>query len=279
MRAALAASLAEEAARLAISGASDSSREGDLVDLFDAPGPSSAPSGSFGSGSQSVTLDASLVELLTGTPFQNASSPVAGKGKQPLVDPFAFPPDAVSPNVAGGNPFAGTLAAGGLPTMPPISTPPVNNARDPFASSAAHDPFAVPQVTQQPTGVTHSSNNSSGSNPFASAIHDPFAVPLNAGLSQNANPFAAPSPGGTGFGGVPATPPSSAVRSNPLFNANAEANAGAGASSQSRTLNGHVTAAARVSQSAVNDPFAALAESARSPPRLPGSDPHNPFLK
>ena len=240
MRAALAASLAEEAAKLKIEKESGM----DLVDLFDA----SASVAAAGSSSQSATLDASLVELLT------PSEPlVQGKGKAPVVDPFTAS--------GTGNPFAQTQ--GGLPPIQPNQpNPPGTPPCNPFMPaavqpSAVNDPFAndpfAPRA-QQPAAASGSSN------PFMS-VSDPFAAPTNATPNPTpaANPFAVPSPGGSGFGAIPSTPPGSGIRSNTLFNAGGVSGSGSAA------MNG----ASRPSPSSAvdNDPFAALVEGAKSPPK------------
>ena len=102
MRAALAASLAEEAARLALEEGKEkpSSAAEALVDLFDAPSSSGgAANGTPSAHAAGATMDASLVDLLSpggaGGAGGGGSPSAAEKGKAAAVsDPFA------------GNPFA-----------------------------------------------------------------------------------------------------------------------------------------------------------------------------
>jgi len=266
MRAALAASLAEEAARLALregeerAPAAEPSQATDaLVDLFGAPSSSQLPPAS--------TVDASLVDLLspaeTGASGRGSGSPAAEKGKAAATvsDPFA------------GNPFAAPATPGGAAGL----------LADPFAASAAsgsssagtadtarqhaHDPFAAAAAAASSPGP-----GSGDTNPFAA--RDPFAAAASAPGSTN--PFAAPSPGGAGFGAVPATPPGSASAtravSNPLFDAR-YSQTGApmvGGSSPARGgASGEMRSPAPVPAQPAADPFAALAEAARSPEKNP----------
>ena len=275
MRSALAASLAEEAARLALAedaegAASPATATGDLVDLFDAPsssgGSGSAARGGFPRKLASAAADASLMDLLSpGTGPGSASSPAAGspaaeKGKGVAVsDPFA---------AGHGNPFAAPTTPGGAAGV-----------ADPFAASAssgaprnaAYDPFTLAAA------AAHSGSDvgpsTSPSDPFA--VRDPFGAAA-ATPSASTNPFAAPSPGGAGFGAVPATPPGSgsATRavSNPLFDARYN-RAGAPKVAGSSSTRGGASSASPVpisARPAANvDPFAALAEAARSPEKNP----------
>ena len=257
MRAALAASLAEEAARLALEEAKEkpsSSAADALVDLFDAPSSSSgAANGSSSAHAAGATMDASLVDLLSPGGAGGGGSPSAAeKGKAAAVsDPFA------------GNPFAAPATPeGGADFL-----------HDPFAASSAsgsqqhaHDPFAAAAAASSP-------GPGPSSNPFA--VHDPFAAAAAASSPASTNPFAAPSPGGAGFGAVPATLPGSgsAARavSNPLFDARYN-QAGApmvAGSSSSGGASGSRSSPAPVPARQAADPFAALAEAARSPEKNP----------
>ena len=263
MRAALAASLAEEAARLALREAEERAPAAEkatdaLVDLFGAPSSSQLP--------PAPTVDASLVDLLspaeTGASVRGSGSPAAEKGKAAATvsDPFA------------GNPFAAPATPGGA----------AGRLADPFAASAAsgsssagtadtarqhaHDPFAAAAAARSPAP------GSGDTNPFA--VRDPFAAAASAPGSTN--PFAAPSPGGAGFGAVPATPPgsASAMRAvpNPLFDAR-YSQTGApmvGGSSPARGgASDSSPAPVPARPAADGDPFAALAEAARSPEKNP----------
>lgn len=263
MRAALAASLAEEAARLALREAEERAPAAEkatdaLVDLFGAPSSSQLP--------PAPTVDASLVDLLspaeTGASVRGSGSPAAEKGKAAATvsDPFA------------GNPFAAPATPGGA----------AGRLADPFAASAAsgsssagtadtarqhaHDPFAAAAAARSPAP------GSGDTNPFA--VRDPFAAAASAPGSTN--PFAAPSPGGAGFGAVPATPPGSASAtravSNPLFDAR-YSQTGApmvGGSSPARGgASDSSPAPVPARPAADGDPFAALAEAARSPEKNP----------
>lgn len=263
MRAALAASLAEEAARLALREAEERAPAAEkatdaLVDLFGAPSSSQLP--------PAPTVDASLVDLLspaeTGASGRGSGSPAAEKGKAAATvsDPFA------------GNPFAAPATPGGA----------AGRLADPFAASAAsgsssagtadtarqhaHDPFAAAAAARSPAP------GSGDTNPFA--VRDPFAAAASAPGSTN--PFAAPSPGGAGFGAVPATPPgsASAMRAvpNPLFDAR-YSQTGApmvGGSSPARGgASDSSPAPVPARPAADGDPFAALAEAARSPEKNP----------
>ena len=263
MRAALAASLAEEAARLALREAEERAPAAEkatdaLVDLFGAPSSSQLP--------PAPTVDASLVDLLspaeTGASVRGSGSPAAEKGKAAATvsDPFA------------GNPFAAPATPGGA----------AGRLADPFAASAAsgsssagtadtarqhaHDPFAAAAAARSPA------TGSGDTNPFA--VRDPFAAAASAPGSTN--PFAAPSPGGAGFGAVPATPPGSASAtravSNPLFDAR-YSQTGApmvGGSSPARGgASDSSPAPVPARPAADGDPFAALAEAARSPEKNP----------
>ena len=263
MRAALAASLAEEAARLALREAEERAPAAEkatdaLVDLFGAPSSSQLP--------PAPTVDASLVDLLspveTGASGRGSGSPAAEKGKAAATvsDPFA------------GNPFAAPATPGGA----------AGRLADPFAASAAsgsssagtadtarqhaHDPFAAAAAARSPAP------GSGDTNPFA--VRDPFAAAASAPGSTN--PFAAPSPGGAGFGAVPATPPGSASAtravSNPLFDAR-YSQTGApmvGGSSPARGgASDSSPAPVPARPAADGDPFAALAEAARSPEKNP----------
>ena len=111
---------------------------------------------------------------------------------------------------------------------------------------------------------------SGDTNPFAA--RDPFAAAASA--SGSTNPFAAPSPGGAGFGAVPATPPGSASAtravSNPLFDARYRQTGApmVGGSSPARG-GASGSSPAPVPAQPVADPFAALAEAARSPEKNP----------
>jgi hypothetical protein len=258
MRAALAASLAEEAARLALEEGKEkpSSAAEALVDLFDAPSSSGgAANGTPSAHAAGATMDASLVDLLSPGGAGGGGSPSAAeKGKAAAVsDPFA------------GNPFAApaTKGEGGAEFL-----------HDPFAASGgasgsqqhAHDPFAAAAAASSP-------GPGPSSNPFA--VHDPFAAAAAASPPASTNPFAAPSPGGAGFGAVPATPPGSgsATRavSNPLFDARynpAGAPMVAGSSSRGGA-SGSQSSPAPVPARQAADPFAALAEAARSPEKNP----------
>ena len=263
MRAALAASLAEEAARLALREGEERAPAAEkatdaLVDLFGAPSSSQLP--------PAPTVDASLVDLLspaeTGASGRGSGSPAAEKGKAAATvsDPFA------------GNPFAAPATPGGA----------AGRLADPFAASAAsgsssagtadtarqhaHDPFAAAAAARSPAP------GSGDTNPFA--VRDPFAAAASAPGSTN--PFAAPSPGGAGFGAVPATPPGSASAtravSNPLFDAR-YSQTGApmvGGSSPARGgASDSSPAPVPARPAADGDPFAALAEAARSPEKNP----------
>ena len=263
MRAALAASLAEEAARLALREGEERAPAAEkatdaLVDLFGAPSSSQLP--------PAPTVDASLVDLLspaeTGASGRGSGSPAAEKGKAAATvsDPFA------------GNPFAAPATPGGA----------AGRLADPFAASAAsgsssagtadtarqhaHDPFAAAAAARSPAP------GSGDTNPFA--VRDPFAAAASAPGSTN--PFAAPSPGGAGFGAVPATPPgsASAMRAvpNPLFDAR-YSQTGApmvGGSSPARGgASDSSPAPVPARPAADGDPFAALAEAARSPEKNP----------
>lgn len=263
MRAALAASLAEEAARLALREGEERAPAAEkatdaLVDLFGAPSSSQLP--------PAPTVDASLVDLLspaeTGASVRGSGSPAAEKGKAAATvsDPFA------------GNPFAAPATPGGA----------AGRLADPFAASAAsgsssagtadtarqhaHDPFAAAAAARSPAP------GSGDTNPFA--VRDPFAAAASAPGSTN--PFAAPSPGGAGFGAVPATPPGSASAtravSNPLFDAR-YSQTGApmvGGSSPARGgASDSSPAPVPARPAADGDPFAALAEAARSPEKNP----------
>jgi hypothetical protein len=258
MRAALAASLAEEAARLALEEGKEkpSSAAEALVDLFDAPSSSGgAANGTPSAHAAGATMDASLVDLLSPGGAGGGGSPSAAeKGKAAAVsDPFA------------GNPFAApaTKGEGGAEFL-----------HDPFAASGgasgsqqhAHDPFAAAAAASSP-------GPGPSSNPFA--VHDPFAAAAAASPPASTNPFAAPSPGGAGFGAVPATPPGSGsgtrAVSNPLFDARYN-QAGApmvpGSSSRGGA-SGSQSSPAPVPARQAADPFAALAEAARSPEKNP----------
>lgn len=263
MRAALAASLAEEAARLALREGEERAPAAEkatdaLVDLFGAPSSSQLP--------PAPTVDASLVDLLspaeTGASGRGSGSPAAEKGKAAATvsDMFA------------GNPFAAPATPGGA----------AGRLADPFAASAAsgsssagtadtarqhaHDPFAAAAAARSPAP------GSGDTNPFA--VRDPFAAAASAPGSTN--PFAAPSPGGAGFGAVPATPPGSASAtravSNPLFDAR-YSQTGApmvGGSSPARGgASDSSPAPVPARPAADGDPFAALAEAARSPEKNP----------
>ena len=263
MRAALAASLAEEAARLALREGEERAPAAEkatdaLVDLFGAPSSSQLP--------PAPTVDASLVDLLspaeTGASGRGSGSPAAEKGKAAATvsDPFA------------GNPFAAPATPGGA----------AGRLADPFAASAAsgsssagtadtarqhaHDPFAAAAAARSPAP------GSGDTNPFA--VRDPFAAAASAPGSTN--PFAAPSPGGAGFGAVPATPPgsASAMRAvpNPLCDAR-YSQTGApmvGGSSPARGgASDSSPAPVPARPAADGDPFAALAEAARSPEKNP----------
>jgi hypothetical protein len=177
-----------------------------------------------------------------------------------VSDPFA------------GNPFAAPATPGGA----------AGRLADPFAASAAsgsssagtadtarqhaHDPFAAAAAARSPAP------GSGDTNPFA--VRDPFAAAASAPGSTN--PFAAPSPGGAGFGAVPATPPGSASAtravSNPLFDAR-YSQTGApmvGGSSPARGgASDSSPAPVPARPAADGDPFAALAEAARSPEKNP----------
>ena len=162
MRAALAASLAEEAARLALREGEERAPAAEkatdaLVDLFGAPSSSQLP--------PAPTVDASLVDLLspaeTGASGRGSGSPAAEKGKAAATvsDPFA------------GNPFAAPATPGGA----------AGRLADPFAASAAsgsssagtadtarqhaHDPFAAAAAARSPAP------GSGDTNPFA--VRDP----------------------------------------------------------------------------------------------------------
>jgi hypothetical protein len=260
MRAALAASLAEEAARLALEEGKEkpSSAAEALVDLFDAPSSSGgAANGTPSAHAAGATMDASLVDLLSpggaGGAGGGGSPSAAEKGKAAAVsDPFA------------GNPFAAPASReGGAEFL-----------HDPFAASGgasgsqqhAHDPFAAAAAASSP-------GPGPSSNPFA--VHDPFAAAAAASPPASTNPFAAPSPGGAGFGAVPATPPGSGsgtrAVSNPLFDARYN-QAGApmvpGSSSRGGA-SGSQSSPAPVPARQAADPFAALAEAARSPEKNP----------
>ena len=257
MRAALAASLAEEAARLALEEGKEkpSSAAEALVDLFDAPSSSGgAANGTPSAHAAGATMDASLVDLLSPGGAGGGGSPSAAeKGKAAAVsDPFA------------GNPFAAPASReGGAEFL-----------HDPFAASGgasgsqqhAHDPFAAAAAASSP-------GPGPSSNPFA--VHDPFAAAAAASPPASTNPFAAPSPGGAGFGAVPATPPGSGsgtrAVSNPLFDARYN-QAGApmvpGSSSRGGA-SGSQSSPAPVPARQAADPFAALAEAARSPEKNP----------
>lgn len=263
MRAALAASLAEEAARLALREGEERAPAAEkatdaLVDLFGAPSSSQLP--------PAPTVDASLVDLLspaeTGASGRGSGSPAAEKGKAAATvsDMFA------------GNPFAAPATPGGA----------AGRLADPFAASAAsgsssagtadtarqhaHDPFAAAAAARSPAP------GSGDTNPFA--VRDPFAAAASAPGSTN--PFAAPSPGGAGFGAVPATPPGSASAtravSNPLFDVR-YSQTGApmvGGSSPARGgASDSSPAPVPARPAADGDPFAALAEAARSPEKNP----------
>ena len=263
MRAALAASLAEEAARLALREGEERAPAAEkatdaLVDLLGAPSSSQLP--------PAPTVDATLVDLLspaeTGASGRGSGSPAAEKGKAAATvsDPFA------------GNPFAAPATPGGA----------AGRLADPFAASAAsgsssagtadtarqhaHDPFAAAAAARSPAP------GSGDTNPFA--VRDPFAAAASAPGSTN--PFAAPSPGGAGFGAVPATPPGSASAtravSNPLFDAR-YSQTGApmvGGSSPARGgASDSSPAPVPARPAADGDPFAALAEAARSPEKNP----------
>ena len=263
MRAALAASLAEEAARLALREGEERAPAAEKatdagVELFGAPSSSQLP--------PAPTVDASLVDLLspaeTGASGRGSGSPAAEKGKAAATvsDPFA------------GNPFAAPATPGGA----------AGRLADPFAASAAsgsssagtadtarqhaHDPFAAAAAARSPAP------GSGDTNPFA--VRDPFAAAASAPGSTN--PFAAPSPGGAGFGAVPATPPGSASAtravSNPLFDAR-YSQTGApmvGGSSPARGgASDSSPAPVPARPAADGDPFAALAEAARSPEKNP----------
>ena len=281
MRAALAASLAEEAARLALAEDAESAPSpvaatDALVDLID------APSSSGGSGSPSnrrkparAAADASLVDLLSADTAPGLGSPLAAgslaaeKGKGVAVsDPFA------APATGNGNPFAAPATPGGAGAA-------TAGLDDPFAASASSgaarnaavsDPFALAAAAAASASGPAGSSANAG-NPFA--VHDPFAAAA-ATPSASTNPFAAPSPGGSGFGAVPATPPGSgsATRavSNPLFDAQYN-QAGAPMVAGSRPARGGASSASPApvpTRPAANaDPFAALAEAARSPEKNP----------
>jgi hypothetical protein len=257
MRAALAASLAEEAARLALEEGKEkpTSAAEALVDLFDAPSSSGgAANGTPSAHAAGATMDASLVDLLSPGGAGGGGSPSAAeKGKAAAVsDPFA------------GNPFAAPASReGGAEFL-----------HDPFAASGgasgsqqhAHDPFAAAAAASSP-------GPGPSSNPFA--VHDPFAAAAAASPPASTNPFAAPSPGGAGFGAVPATPPGSGsgtrAVSNPLFDARYnQAGAPMVAGSSSRgDASGSRSSPAPVPARQAADPFAALAEAARSPEKNP----------
>ena len=169
MRAALAASLAEEAARLALREGEERAPAAEkatdaLVDLLGAPSSSQLP--------PAPTVDASLVDLLssaeTGASGRGSGSPAAEKGKAAATvsDPFA------------GNPFAAPATPGGA----------AGRLADPFAASAAsgsssagtadtarqhaHDPFAAAAAARSPAP------GSGDTNPFA--VRDPFAAAASA---------------------------------------------------------------------------------------------------